>query len=165
MSNVTIIRDASSDWLEIARLGGDEIFIFSPFITGESVKDVLSEKGDKTLLIFTSLKMSSVLSGSLELKILKDLMEEGASIWHHPSLHAKIIYSSQHGVIGSQNFTRGGKQNLEASVKIIMSKENIEEMSAFIEEANFFNVSASVTTIGATSVDNALRLKEAVVVS
>ena len=135
MSNVTIIRDASSDWLEIARLEGDEIFIFSPFITGESVKDILSVKGEKALFIFTSLKMSSVLSGSLELKILLELMESGASIWHHETLHAKIIYSSQHGVIGSQNFTRGGKQNLEASVKIVMSDENIEQMSSFIEEA------------------------------
>ena len=79
MTNSSIIRDSSTDWLEIASLDGGELFVFSPFITGESVKDILAAKRDKTFFVFTSLRMNSVLSGSLDLKVLQHLIENGAS--------------------------------------------------------------------------------------
>ena len=91
MTNSSIIRDSSTDWLEIASLDGDELFVFSPFITGESVKDILAAKRNKTFFVFTSLRMNSVLSGSLDLKVLQHLIENGASVWHHETLHAKIL--------------------------------------------------------------------------
>lgn len=137
MSEVNIVRDASSHWIEVASAedGANELFIFSPYITGSSVEEIFEAKRDKKLFVFTSLDVMSVVNKSLDTDILLNLIDRGATIWHHPNLHAKVIYSARFSVIGSQNFTRGGKSNLEASVRLELNETNINEMRAFIEEA------------------------------
>ena len=137
MSDVKLLRDASDAWMRVASVEdlASELIIISPYITGDSLSRVNSVKGDKKLLVFTCLDTIPVIKGSLDTNVLLEMIDGGATIWHHPRLHAKIIFSAQTSVVGSQNFTRKGSQNLEASVSFNMDNNSIAEMRAFIEDA------------------------------
>ena len=137
MNEVALLRDASDAWMRVASVedSANELFIFSPYITGDSLSRVNTVKGEKKLLVFTCLDTMPVIQGSLDTDVLLEMIDGGATIWHHSRLHAKIIFSAQTSVVGSQNFTRKGSQNLEASVSFNMDNNSISEMRAFIEDA------------------------------
>ena len=149
MSEIRLLRDASDEWLKVASVedAANELFIFSPYITGQSLSRVNTVKGDKKLLVFTCLDTMPVIQGSLDTDVLLDMIDGGATIWHHPKLHAKIIFSAQNSVVGSQNFTRKGSINLEASVSLNMDNSSILEMRAFIEDAKKDAVMLKISNI------------------
>ena len=63
-----------------------EIFIFSPYITGDVLDEIIQNADNKTINIVTSLKAQSVISKSLDIDLLKRLIIEGAKLFSHPNL-------------------------------------------------------------------------------
>ena len=65
--NVVILKDARKAWLSVAQLENheNEIFIFSPYITGEIMGEIVKLKGDKRINLVTSLNSSALISEAL----------------------------------------------------------------------------------------------------
>ena len=82
----------------------------------------------------TSLNSSALISGSLDIAILSELLDEGVRIFQIRLCMQKILLNGNIGVIGSQNFTTGGAFNLEASVLMSLSEKNKAEMNEIINE-------------------------------
>ena len=99
----------------------EEIYILSPYITGSTIKDLFEKSESKNFRVVTKLEISAYVSGALDLDVLRDLICLGVKVFHHPSLHAKILLTKREIVSGSQNFTNGGRKNLEAFNKSELS--------------------------------------------
>ena len=135
--NVIILRDAAKAWVTVAeRPSNDgEIIIFSPYITGELINEIVAVSEDKSVLLITSLKAQSVIAGSLDLNLLRKLVEDGVKVFSHENLHAKLLVNGDDTIIGSQNFTTGGTFNLETSVQLELSNENRNILNNIINDA------------------------------
>jgi len=92
----------------------DEIYIFTPYLTGSVVKDLFNISVCKNFKLITKLDVHACISGSLDLEELKTIIDMGGKIFHQPNLHAKILLTKKKIILGSQNFTTGGRHNLEA---------------------------------------------------
>ena len=127
-----LFEDVSSKWLELAKdaKADQEIFIFSPYITGNLIPEIAKSAPSNPLFIITCLSADAYLGGALDTDVLTSLMEKGTKIFHLPRLHAKLMLIGSNLSVGSQNFTDGGKNNIEASHISKLSKgqtEDIEE--------------------------------------
>lgn len=113
-----LFEDVSSKWLELAKeaKSDQEIFIFSPYITGNLIPEIVKFAPNNPLFIITCLSADAYLGGALDTNILTSLLEQGAKIFHLPRLHAKLMLIGSNFSVGSQNFTEGGKANIEASL-------------------------------------------------
>jgi len=123
-----LFEDISSQWLEMAKeaKAGQEIFIFSPFITGSLITEVCKVALSNPVFVITSLKPDAYLGGSLDVGVLTDLLSKNVKVFHHSKLHAKLMLVGSKLTVGSQNFTDGGKYNEEASLVCDVSKDQIE---------------------------------------
>ena len=126
-----LFEDISSKWLEMAKeaKSGQEIFIFSPFITGSLINEVCKVALSNSVFVITSLKSDAYLGGALDINILIDLLSKDVKIFHHSKLHAKLMVVGSKLTVGSQNFTDGGKNNVETSIFCELSKDQIKSLN------------------------------------
>ena len=145
------ILDATETWFStIQKLpDNEEVYIFSPYITGSVIEDLLTKSDSKNLRVITKLDISSYVSGSLDLDVLRNLINSGVKVFHHSSLHAKILLTRRVVVSGSQNFTRGGRKNLEAFSKINLS---VKESQKIRKKAT--DIISDATLLSKNMIDN-----------
>lgn len=129
--------DAFEDWLAAAQNpinDGNDIFIISPFITGSVISQIFDAANANQYYVITALKSDAILSGSLEVKQLCELHDRGVLLFNIPNLHSKVLYYGHDLVIGSQNFTRGGRKNLETSVRVNIENYLLSDVIEFINK-------------------------------
>ena len=113
------LKNISRRWhAEIKKLNDDDkIIILSPYLTSKTAEGILRDSQFAECEIYTIFSVQNFISGASSLKTLKCLHERGCKLYHLPRLHAKIIISpGRFATIGSQNLTRNGVKNKEASV-------------------------------------------------
>lgn len=120
-----------SNLSELLRLARNRLLVASPFITrwgAEWISKCLSERGDTApeILLITNIRAESVLTGYLELGAVANLGRRFGrfSLFHMPSLHAKVYIPDTHqAIITSGNLTDGGlRGNCEYGVLIKEAK-------------------------------------------
>ena len=113
-----ILENAFDDWSRVAKLTHpeDELFVSTPYVTGNVLESVLDNSPSQNKFLITELKLQNVFTGSLDLRILENLLLKGVKIFHLRGLHSKVLVSSHGLVVGSQNFTIAGSMNSELSV-------------------------------------------------
>lgn len=90
--------------------------VFSPFITSNTAESVTAQLDGRASEIHTVFKVELFAMGSSSLTTLKKLIDQGHSLYHVERLHAKIVLvPGVFASLGSQNLTRGGIKNREAS--------------------------------------------------
>ena len=90
--------------------------VFSPFITSNTAESVTAQLDGRTSEIHTVFKVELFAMGSSSLATLRNLINQGHSLYHVDGLHAKIVLiPGEFASLGSQNLTRGGIVNKEAS--------------------------------------------------
>jgi hypothetical protein len=117
-TNVEIyLKSAVRRWKRELQNGGHRVLVFSPYLTSETAELVLRAASPQTCEIHTVFSAEHFANGGSSIRTLKLLANEGYSLFDLPGLHAKIVLvSGQFVTIGSQNLTRGGTRNREASV-------------------------------------------------
>ena len=94
-----------------------KVLVFSPYLTSETAELVLRAVPAALCEIYTTFCAETFASGGSSIRTLRLLVDESFAIYELDGLHAKIILISGHSVsIGSQNLTRGGTINKEATV-------------------------------------------------
>jgi hypothetical protein len=128
------LRNISRRWhTEIKKVDNGKVIILSPYLTSETAEAILRGSKFAECEIYTIFSVQNFVSGASSLKTLKCLYERGCKLYHLPRLHAKIVMSpGRFATIGSQNLTRNGVKNKEASV-IIFDKEEVEKIEQLIE--------------------------------
>lgn len=123
------LRDVAEQWK--TELNTDEkVYVLSPYITSIAESILENVKDKENCEIYTTLEVRNFLSGSSDIKTLKNLINTGFKIHSLPELHAKIILVSGRFVsIGSQNLTYNGSRNKEATA---ISRE--KEIVQFVED-------------------------------
>ena len=127
--------DAFEDWMAAAnnpRNDGNDIFIISPFITGSVISQIFDAARANQHYVITALKPDSILAGSLEVKALCELHDRGVKLFNIENLHSKVLYYGHDLIIGSQNFTRGGRRNFETSVRVPVQNNLVGDVIEFI---------------------------------
>jgi len=134
--NVILLRDASKAWVSVAELPSreNEIFILTPYVTGSIIKEIVTASGTKTVHLITSLNAQSVIAKSLDLELIRELLARQVKVYSHDKLHAKILINGDQAIIGSQNFTTGGKFNKEASVHLKLTANNQDNLAKIIND-------------------------------
>ena len=110
----------SDKWIDMASNTEleEELLITSPYITGNTIIDVVRASSAKKM-VATNLCVHSILSRSLDPDILIQLLENDVALFHVPRLHAKALITERMASIGSQNFTRAG-QNLNREISVVI---------------------------------------------
>ena len=128
------LRNISRRWhTEIKKVDNGKVIILSPYLTSETAEAILRGSKFAECEIYTIFSVQNFVSGASSLKTLKCLYERGCKLYHLPRLHAKIVMSpGRFATIGSQNLTRNGVKNKEASV-IIFDKEEVKKIEQLIE--------------------------------
>lgn len=145
-TSLYVFTSITERWLEIAKSVSKEheIFIFSPYITGDTIIQVFEASKTDSRYLITSLSADAYLSGSLDTKILRQLINAEVKIFHLQTLHAKVLLTGKHIALGSQNFTERGKLNVEASAAIELTKENKrlleKRINKLVEEASYVDL-------------------------
>jgi len=125
------LKNISRRWhTEIKKVDG-KVIILSPYLTSKTAEGILRDSKFSECEIYTIFSVHNFISGASSLKTLKCLYDKGCKLYHLPRLHAKIIISpGRFATIGSQNLTRNGVKNKEASVITFDVKEvnKIEEL-------------------------------------
>lgn len=118
-----------------------ELFVLSPFITGDTILEVFKTCRTTKRYLITSLSPDAYLGGALDIEILRLLIKEQVKVFHLKNLHAKVLFAGRHITVGSQNFTDGGKLNVEASIALEITKsqkQNLEmSVNEIIEKSTF----------------------------
>jgi hypothetical protein len=112
------LRSIARRWKREARPDLERIRILSPYIT-RAADSVLRNVAAGAAEIYTRFDADLFASGASSLRSLKTLCLAGHNLYTLPSLHAKIVMvPGNFASIGSQNLTRGGTLNKEASVAL-----------------------------------------------
>ena len=134
-----ILSDASEAWRALAVIqdASDQIIILSPFITGPVLKELVQQSTASKFTIITSLTAKSLHSGSIDLDVLKDLLDLGVDLRTCQPLHAKLMLRGNTMVMGSQNFTSGGMHNLEISIRTELGEQEHRRLNEIVNNALF----------------------------
>lgn len=98
--------------------------VFSPFITSTTAESVTAQLDGRASEIHTVFKIELFAMGSSSLATLKKLIDQGHSLYHVERLHAKIVLvPGEFASLGSQNLTRGGIKNKEASAALTDARD------------------------------------------
>ena len=123
------LKSVDRRWKKESKNSKGKIIIFSPYLTSPTVELILKNSALITQCeIYTVFSVRNFISGASSLKTVKELSKLGAKLYHLSRLHAKIIIIPQRfASIGSQNFTKNGILNKEATV-VISAPEEIEKI-------------------------------------
>ena len=133
-TNITkcfLAKDVFATWKKLVASSQHSITIFTPYFDS-TIRTLLKSctlPKDRVKII-TVFDPETLLHLIQQLKASKSLIEDDFKLWHLPGLHAKILISDQSKVVlGSQNFTRRGRRNKEASVVSPISLEGSRFMA------------------------------------
>lgn len=106
-------------WKAACKSGGESTLrIFSPFLTGDIASELAENMSD--VEVYTRFDVQLFASGSSNIDSLRRLHEMGVTIYRLRQLHAKVVWIPDEYIsIGSQNLTRNGALNKEASVELV----------------------------------------------
>ena len=134
------------------------MLITSPFISGEPIKKIagiISEKPYLKLHLVTNLAIDSLLSGSIDILRLTNLVEvaPNSKITYLPSLHAKVyVADNKAAIITSGNLTNNGLINNREYGVLLRNHAAVQEVrSDLTKYANLGNV-VSLDTLKALAV-------------
>lgn len=100
---------------ELASASG-RVIIFSPFITSDTAEAVVAATQPTNCELHLAFRAECFASGASSIRTLKYLHNLGCQLYDLPELHAKMVLVCGHfASIGSQNLTRGGSKNREAT--------------------------------------------------
>jgi phosphatidylserine/phosphatidylglycerophosphate/cardiolipin synthase-like enzyme len=112
------LRSIARRWRREANPDVERLQVLSPYITS-AADSVLKNIGDGVAEIYTLFDAELFATGASSLRSLKKLHLAGHRLYALPKLHAKILMvPGSFASIGSQNLTRGGMLNKEASVAL-----------------------------------------------
>ncbi len=127
------LRNISRRWQTEIKKVDDKVIILSPYLTSKTGEAILRGSKFAECEIYTIFSVHNFVSGASSLKTLKNLHQRGCNLYHLPRLHAKIVIAPGiFATIGSQNLTRNGVKNKEASV-IIFDKEEVEKIEKMLD--------------------------------
>ena len=128
------LRNISRRWHTEIKKVDDKVIILSPYLTSETAEAILRGSNFRECEIYTIFSVHNFVSGASSLKTLKCLYEHGCKLYHLPKLHAKIVISpGSFATIGSQNLTRNGVTNKEASV-IIFDQQEVKKIEELLKK-------------------------------
>lgn len=114
--DIYINRSIDRRWRKALGRAASAAKVFSPFITSNTAESVTAQLDGRASEIHTVFKVELFAMGSSSLSTLKKLIDQGHSLYHVERLHAKIVLvPGEFASLGSQNLTRGGTKNKEAS--------------------------------------------------
>ncbi|MEA5596650.1 phospholipase D-like domain-containing protein [Rivularia sp. UHCC 0363] len=118
------LKNISRRWKIEVNKATDKVIIVSPYLTSKTAELIIDNSVDRQYEIYTVFSVQNFASGASSLKTLKRLSDRGCKLYHLPRLHAKmILIPGSFASIGSQNLTRNGTRNKEASIAIFNPKE------------------------------------------
>lgn len=94
------------------------VLIASPYLTSDTAENVIGAADPSTATILTTFRAKTFADGASCLQTLRNLIEKGYRLRYLDDLHAKIIFTSDICLLGSQNLTVAGTQNKEATAII-----------------------------------------------
>ena len=100
----------------------ESVIITSPYLTSTIAEDVIGKCDPTTCIVLTTFRAENFAAGASSLATLRRLLERGFNVRHLDALHAKVVLTKDHCLVGSQNLTAGGTQNREATAVIHDSK-------------------------------------------
>ncbi|MEG4024434.1 phospholipase D-like domain-containing protein [Microcoleus sp. S13C4] len=126
------LRNISRRWHTEIKKVDDKVIILSPYLTSKTAEAILKGSNYTECEVYTIFSVRNFVSGASSLKTLKTLHQCGCKLYHLPRLHAKIIIApGRFATIGSQNLTRNGVKNKEASV-ITFDKEEVKKIEEML---------------------------------
>ena len=125
----TIIRRAKKEIADQPQ----NVLILSPYLTSQTAETVISEAEPSSTDVYTTFKSETFASGGSSISTVRLLLELGYNLYELTHLHAKTILTSEFGLVGSQNLTKGGTKNREISV-VLTDKEELDYLRSEIEE-------------------------------
>ncbi|MEG5032161.1 phospholipase D-like domain-containing protein, partial [Microcoleus sp. AT3-D2] len=131
------LKNISRRWhTEIKKLDdNDQLIILSPYLTSKTAEGILRESQVANCEVYTIFSVRNFVSGASSLKTLKILHQCGCKLYHLERLHAKMIIApGRFATIGSQNLTRNGVKNKEASV-ITFDKEEVKKIMEMLDSS------------------------------
>ena len=92
-----------------------DVLVFSPYLTSRTAEWVVG--AGKALTVYTCFNIEAFIAGASSLDTLARLLRRGVKLFHLPDLHAKVVTDRRTILfIGSQNLTRRGTKNKEATL-------------------------------------------------
>ena len=93
---VKILKDATETWLELAKSPAinNELFIITPYFTGTVIPEIIEAAKSKRIVFITCLNTNSVLSGSVDLGIVEQLLtkDQDISIYSQNEFGSICVY-------------------------------------------------------------------------
>ena len=106
-------------WRSELRKARERVVVLSPYLTSPMAKSVLECAPRGICEIYTILSLENFATGASSINTLKTLQEHKYAVYELGNLHAKIIIvDGSFASIGSQNLTKKGSLNLEATVAV-----------------------------------------------
>ena len=139
----------------------DEIFIVSPWVKGEVLDKLLSEKKDLNIEIL-------IRSSKLEDLLITDpytfdiIQNYNGKIYLNPDLHSKfVIVDGKKAIVGSANITKAGlfeEGNIETAI-LIENKKEIEKLKDYYHQIKKSSIDVQTQVFG--FILNSLNSREA----
>lgn len=118
------LRSVIRRWKRDLGNASEKVLIFSPYLTSDTAELVLRSAPPEICEVYTLFSAEHFANGGSSIRTLRTLTKEGFPLYELPRLHAKIVLiSGLCASIGSQNLTRGGTTNKEATVIMTDPKE------------------------------------------
>jgi hypothetical protein len=118
------LTSAVRRWKKEVGNAKQKVLVFSPYLTSDTADLVLRRAPAELCEIYTTFCAETFASGGSSIQTLRALTADGFIFYELEGLHAKIILISERSVsIGSQNLTRGGTVNKEATVFLTETTE------------------------------------------
>ena len=114
------LKSIDRRWKKEVYLATQKVIVLSPYLTPNTADIILNNLDiANNSEIYTVFSVKNFVSGGSSIKTLKLLHERGFNLYHLPRLHAKmLIVPGKFASIGSQNFTKNGVRNKEASIVV-----------------------------------------------
>lgn len=112
------MRSAIGSWQTALRETSGPVVLMSPFITSRTAESVVGAARTAPR-VFTRFEAALFASGASRLGTLRALIGMGVEIRHLERLHAKIVLTPEYVAVGSQNLTRGGGKQREATATFV----------------------------------------------
>jgi hypothetical protein len=126
------LSDVSRRWRKAVE-GSDRVLVLSPYLTSKTAEAILEATLGEHCEVYTVFQAENFVSGASSIHTLMKLQRHGCALYDLPDLHAKIILVPGHfASIGSQNVTRRGRQNKEAT-SIFTAEETELAISEMVE--------------------------------
>lgn len=132
-------------WRKLIQSANKSITIFSPYID-ELIIELLQFTPDcikpKQITVITNIDAQNIIPYKNSLRTLLSLMDEKINVKQLNDLHAKILLIDDSFVsLGSQNFTKRGRRNKEASIKL---SETISDTDFLKKLHEWIDISESI---------------------